>query len=116
MTSYHYSSNKYMVGKSPGQEWVTLRVNNMGEQNITFTVKAFDGVTGLPLPLYLGENKATTDTVTAKGFINLKIHAKQADKKVALELTHDGRGAGISVRQSSSSSGGNEDSIQLNLK
>ncbi|MBS2968820.1 hypothetical protein J9317_08625 [Metabacillus sp. KIGAM252] len=117
MQSYNYSSNRYTVGKQAGQNWVDLKIRNNGDSSKTFTIKAFDGETNEALSLYSGDKETSQETVEPNNAVIMKINAEKAEKKIAIELSHHGRGGGVSIRQhSSSANGGEENVIELILK
>lgn len=116
MASYNNSSTKYTFGKNPGDEWVKLKINNIGDDTRTFKVRAYDIESNEDLQLFSEDKEIHEQTIEPNSFTTIKIDAAKAKNKIALELSHNGRSAGISMRQHSSSNKENEDGIVLNLK
>lgn len=116
MENYNYSSSKYTVGKRQGQEWINLTIRNSADVSRTFSIHAYDGDTNEALLLYAGDKETNQETIEPNSLLMIKINAAKAAKIVTLELSSNGGGAGITVRQRSSSNKVAEDGIELILK
>ncbi|WP_314592062.1 hypothetical protein [Paenibacillus terrigena] len=119
MTHENYSMTRFTISKKENQENMSIQINNSGNEVRNITLKVEDPENQVKLPAYVdGKEIDTQVSIPAESKKTLVINVQKANKKVALEISHNAAGGGMSIRQrSSSNSGGKpQDTIELMIK
>ena len=110
------STSKYVFGKPNNGKWANIKIINNSDVLKSFKIQAVDPDTSETLNVYAGEQEVKEERIDPKNALEMKIDTENVEKKVALELSFNGQGGGISIRQQSSNKAEKNKGIELILK
>ncbi|TGV24177.1 hypothetical protein EN829_044550 [Mesorhizobium sp. M00.F.Ca.ET.186.01.1.1] len=113
--SSNYSTTRFVLSRRGTDSSLTIMINNRGANDRSLNLRVEDADTKEPLIAYTNGIPIDQTVLIPAGSVEaLQIDLNETTSRIALEVSNPSSGGGMSVRQSSSSRGG-QDSQQIEL-